>query len=370
MFLSLCHQSVPTHHGSGKQQQAHKKALEIYKYTCRQMAYDKGFLDIVDIIDMLDGRLFPGVKPRPRVPRLRRPPPTPVSSSESSDSDSSASSGDESDISGDTRSRLGADEDSTLELSPTRSASLSTPVGDTLTIPKLRRKKKKKEKLDVGDGESQAAEEDPEAGKKKKRRKHGEEEKTPSEADDRSQGKQSGSSQAGDLTDRSKGTAKSSEHTADGEGDGEEGVQDEGYETMSPSPNGISPAARNQQPQQLMPRFQVRNFVHATSCCCSLHESFGNMNTHWTAFGESLHCPRHRAWSQRHGNLEKKGRWTYQRKINEAAQKCIIRWQTWQIKQPHLPPSPPHPPLPIQHAILLLLIWMKASRWPWTRHLD
>ncbi|ESP04560.1 hypothetical protein LOTGIDRAFT_170654 [Lottia gigantea] len=52
---------------------------EQYTYTCRQMAYDHELFDIVEIIDVMNNQLFPGVKPRRRVPRYRREkPPTPL----------------------------------------------------------------------------------------------------------------------------------------------------------------------------------------------------------------------------------------------------------------------------------------------------
>ena len=39
-------------------------------------------MDIVDIIDVMDGKLFPGIKPKERIPRLRRPPPSPTVTSQ------------------------------------------------------------------------------------------------------------------------------------------------------------------------------------------------------------------------------------------------------------------------------------------------
>ncbi|PVD24955.1 hypothetical protein C0Q70_15451 [Pomacea canaliculata] len=62
--------------------------LECYKYSCRQMAYDKGLLEIVEIIDILNGRLFPGVTPRSRFPRYQRPPKSSSSGDDDSDDDS------------------------------------------------------------------------------------------------------------------------------------------------------------------------------------------------------------------------------------------------------------------------------------------
>ncbi|KAK6177400.1 hypothetical protein SNE40_015508 [Patella caerulea] len=72
-------------------------SMEKYEYTCRQMAYDHGMYNIVEIIDVMNNDLFPGVKPRHRTPRYRREkPPTPhlptpdVSDFREQDSDSSA----------------------------------------------------------------------------------------------------------------------------------------------------------------------------------------------------------------------------------------------------------------------------------------
>ncbi|XP_050413417.1 uncharacterized protein LOC126827889 [Patella vulgata] len=72
-------------------------SIEKYEYTCRQMAYDHGMYNIVEIIDVMNNDLFPGVKPRHRTPRYRREkPPTPhlptpdVSDFREQDSDSSA----------------------------------------------------------------------------------------------------------------------------------------------------------------------------------------------------------------------------------------------------------------------------------------
>ncbi|XP_064605645.1 uncharacterized protein LOC135470559 [Liolophura sinensis] len=45
----------------------------VYHVSCRQMAYDKGLSNIVELIDVKNGELFPFVKPRERQMRLRRP---------------------------------------------------------------------------------------------------------------------------------------------------------------------------------------------------------------------------------------------------------------------------------------------------------
>ena len=112
---------------------AHKNAIEFYEYSCRQMAYDNGFLDIVEIIDVLDGRLFPGVKPRQRVPRYRRPLPPPASSRDTSDTDTSSSSDDESDVSGEAgrkkKDSVGEEGEDT-EVGPARTTSTSGDGGD------------------------------------------------------------------------------------------------------------------------------------------------------------------------------------------------------------------------------------------------
>ncbi|KAK6995066.1 histone H3.v1 [Biomphalaria glabrata] len=82
------------------------KILERYDVTCRQLAYDHGMLGIVEIIDILQGNLFPFIRPNPRIPRLRRPkPPTP------SCSEGSGSSSEDADVS--SVAAEGADEDET-----------------------------------------------------------------------------------------------------------------------------------------------------------------------------------------------------------------------------------------------------------------
>ncbi|GFO44083.1 hypothetical protein PoB_007058800 [Plakobranchus ocellatus] len=66
------------------------KVLERYQLNCRQMAYDKEMFDIVDLIDSLQGQLFPFVRLPERTPRFRRPkPPTPTESETGSDESSS-----------------------------------------------------------------------------------------------------------------------------------------------------------------------------------------------------------------------------------------------------------------------------------------
>ena len=65
------------------------KALERYQLTCRQMAYDKEMFNIVDLIDSLQGQLFPFIRLPERMPRFRRPrPPTPSESETGSDESS------------------------------------------------------------------------------------------------------------------------------------------------------------------------------------------------------------------------------------------------------------------------------------------
>ncbi|GFR96063.1 hypothetical protein ElyMa_000958700, partial [Elysia marginata] len=62
----------------GMRETARGKVLERYQLTCRQMAYDKGMYDTVDLIDSLQGQLFPFIRLPERMPRFRRPrPPTP-----------------------------------------------------------------------------------------------------------------------------------------------------------------------------------------------------------------------------------------------------------------------------------------------------
>ena len=65
------------------------KLLERYQLTCRQMAYDKEMFDIVDLIDSLQGQLFPFIRLPERTPRFRRPrPPSPTESESGSDESS------------------------------------------------------------------------------------------------------------------------------------------------------------------------------------------------------------------------------------------------------------------------------------------
>ncbi|XP_013416160.1 uncharacterized protein LOC106177808 [Lingula anatina] len=47
-------------------------SLSWYSVSCRQMAYDAGMHDLVELIDYMNGDLFKFIKPRERVPRIRR----------------------------------------------------------------------------------------------------------------------------------------------------------------------------------------------------------------------------------------------------------------------------------------------------------
>ncbi|XP_046568105.1 uncharacterized protein LOC124276520 [Haliotis rubra] len=54
------------------------KAMEWYNCSCRQLAFDQGMHDVVELIDYLNGDLFSFIKPKQRIIRYRRPkPPTP-----------------------------------------------------------------------------------------------------------------------------------------------------------------------------------------------------------------------------------------------------------------------------------------------------
>lgn len=59
--------------------------MDWYRYSCRQMAYDHGLSDIVDLIDSLNDELPYWIKPRDRIPRIRKPPPEPEVESEVED---------------------------------------------------------------------------------------------------------------------------------------------------------------------------------------------------------------------------------------------------------------------------------------------
>lgn len=73
----------------GMRETSKGKVLERYQLTCRQMAYDKEMFDIVDLIDSLQGQLFPFIRLPERTPRFRRPrPPTPSESQSGSDDSS------------------------------------------------------------------------------------------------------------------------------------------------------------------------------------------------------------------------------------------------------------------------------------------
>ncbi|KAL8569892.1 hypothetical protein ACOMHN_014112 [Nucella lapillus] len=266
---------------SGKSSQKKGNGLEVYRYPCRQMAYDKGYLDIVEIIDVLNGRLFPGLKPSQRFPRYRRPPPTPTRSSTpftatTDTSSSSSSSGDESDISGVSRSSVGGGGEDVGEREPDTSWAMpGEKEGGLLSVPTKRTKKTKKKKKtneeEVGGGEEPQSEKDsgvPESRKTKSRRK-GEERVVEKDGASSRAGDEDGASGSsrrsglsrggeGNLTDRSKATTRSSsERTKEEEvGGGEMGVNDEGYETMSPCPSHPSYARGQQQQQQQGSRFQ------------------------------------------------------------------------------------------------------------------
>ncbi|KAK7103027.1 otolith matrix protein OMM-64-like [Littorina saxatilis] len=228
-----------------------RKSMEFYEYSCRQMAYDKNYMDIVEIIDVFNGRLFPGVKPRERVPRFRRPPTT-VSTSGSD----GGSSGDESDV---TREEGGGGE---RGVRMGDEASSSGFAEDGQSVKKRRRKKKKKKQAGEG-GEEVRGLEEPNSPSERKRSRQRDSGKPPSidtEADQldsvsspgRQSGRGGGSSSGAweELTDRSRGTVKSSTGTTE---DRDTVVNDEGYETMSPSPNHY---LAQQQQMPLQPRFQ------------------------------------------------------------------------------------------------------------------
>ncbi|CAL1531706.1 unnamed protein product [Lymnaea stagnalis] len=63
------------------------KMLDRYELSCRQMAYDRNMLGIVEIIDIMQGQLFSFIQPTQRTPRYRRPKPPTPSDSEDSGSD-------------------------------------------------------------------------------------------------------------------------------------------------------------------------------------------------------------------------------------------------------------------------------------------
>lgn len=48
-----------------------------YKLSCRQMAYDLGLLNVVEMIDVKNNQIHKYYKPTPRIPRMRRPPAPP-----------------------------------------------------------------------------------------------------------------------------------------------------------------------------------------------------------------------------------------------------------------------------------------------------
>ncbi|XP_059157924.1 uncharacterized protein LOC131942208 [Physella acuta] len=76
------------------------KVLDQYELTSRQMAYDRGMAEVVELIDRLQGHVFPFVRPSPRTPRYRRPrPPTP-SLSETSSQGADVSSGSDDSLAG------------------------------------------------------------------------------------------------------------------------------------------------------------------------------------------------------------------------------------------------------------------------------
>ncbi|XP_046372234.2 uncharacterized protein LOC124146143 [Haliotis rufescens] len=84
------------------------RAIEWYTCSCRQLAFDKGMHDIVELIDYLNGDLFSFIKPKERIPRYRRPkPPTPEPSTggESENDASSEASKDRSEDEDETRPR-------------------------------------------------------------------------------------------------------------------------------------------------------------------------------------------------------------------------------------------------------------------------
>ncbi|BFZ10514.1 hypothetical protein BsWGS_13553 [Bradybaena similaris] len=62
--------------------------IDRYDLTCRQMAYDWGLLNIVQLIDLLDGNVFPFVHPPERTPRQRRPKESALSGEEDDSDDS------------------------------------------------------------------------------------------------------------------------------------------------------------------------------------------------------------------------------------------------------------------------------------------
>nr|KAG5695644.1 hypothetical protein BaRGS_029134 [Batillaria attramentaria] len=271
--------------------------MEWYEYTCRQMAYDRDMFDIVEIIDALNGRLFPGVKPRQREPRLRRPPrspePSDATSEDSGDDFSSLTSAEDSDVSGEGQSSVdgeggsrrmsgGDRRDVTRGSSVDASAdtqgsgvkrtkrrmratsgrsegTLDGSEGEGGLSGSLRQRLQSEENMDRDSGHHSddpgAAERDARSTERKKKKKSkGKDEEAEGEKTDAAKGPGSvGSGDAqGDQGDGSKGTARSSEQSADGA----TVVNDEGYETMSPSPSCIIRNQQTTQPQTV--RFQQK----------------------------------------------------------------------------------------------------------------
>lgn len=78
------------------------KRLVQYTRTCRQMAYDLGLLDVVEMIDVKNNQIHKYYKITPRYPRMRRPPaPTPpclVYSDEEEDEEEELLAGGDSDL--------------------------------------------------------------------------------------------------------------------------------------------------------------------------------------------------------------------------------------------------------------------------------
>ncbi|KAK7481815.1 hypothetical protein BaRGS_00026962, partial [Batillaria attramentaria] len=287
--------------------------MEWYEYTCRQMAYDRDMFDIVEIIDALNGRLFPGVKPRQREPRLRRPPrspePSDATSEDSGDDFSSLTSAEDSDVSGEGQSSVdgeggsrrmsgGDRRDVTRGSSVDASAdtqgsgvkrtkrrmratsgrsegTLDGSEGEGGLSGSLRQRLQSEENMDRDSGHHSddpgAAERDARSTERKKKKKSkGKDEEAEGEKTDAAKGPGSvGSGDAqGDQGDGSKGTARSSEQSADGA----TVVNDEGYETMSPSPSCIIRNQQTTQPQTV--RFQEPSIpVKATKASLVLRKS-------------------------------------------------------------------------------------------------